>query len=186
MSRSKKVRVYDCIQRVQAAADGARNARGKPPRIQSVSWLLAPTSARAKPAMSSNWTLPARVSEISSTKSQDALPSRSNTALRAGSSQIGRSSSNKWGSRWTSSRTTRPSLCRNNLSGVADSASRAVTSSRSKAVAGPLHSEATSLAKVVLPPCRAPSKATAGASESPCMVDASRTGRGIFCRISIL
>ncbi len=33
MSRSRNVRVNDCIQRVQAAADGASQARGNPPRI---------------------------------------------------------------------------------------------------------------------------------------------------------
>ena len=32
---SRNVRVNDCIQRVQAAAEGASQARGRPPRIQS-------------------------------------------------------------------------------------------------------------------------------------------------------
>ena len=137
MSRSRKVRVNDPIQRAQAAADGARKARGKPPRIQSVSRLLVPTSDKAKPPTSINRILPASVSETPLTRSQDALPTRRNTAFRPGSSQIGRSTSNSWGSRWTSSRTTSPCSRRSSVSGVADSALRTATSSRSKAVAGP-------------------------------------------------
>ena len=178
MSLSRKVRENDCIQRVHCAADRASQARGKPPRIQRRSWFCRPTSASEKPPTSTKIILPARVSEIPWIKSQEALPSSRKTAFRFRSSQIGRRISNRPGMRCTSSRTTRPSLWRSSLSGVADNASRTVATSRSRTVDGPDQSDATCSARVVLPTCLAPSKATTGTWESPLTTSGEQIGTG--------
>ena len=186
MSRSKNVRVNERIQRVHAAADGASHARGKPPRNHSLSWLAGPTSASEKPPTSTKRILPARVSDTPWIKSHEALPKSRKTAFRSGSSQIGRSTSKSDGIRWISSITTSPSLVPRILSGVAESASCVAATSRSKKVDGPGHSSATWRASVVLPTCRAPSKATAGTSESPWTAAFMSAGRAIYCCISFV
>ena len=179
MSLSRKVRVNDCIQRVHSAAERASQARGKPPRIQRRSWYCRPTSVSEKPPTSTKIILPARVSDIPRIKSQEALPKSRKTAFRSRSSQIGRRISNKPGMRCTSSRRTRPSLWRSSLSGVADKASRTAATSRSRTVDGPDHSATACSARVVLPTCLAPSKATTGTWEIPLTIASSRSGRAI-------
>ena len=93
MSRSRKVRVNERIHRVHASGEEASHARGKPPRIQRRFRWAVPTSHTEKPATSTNRMRPARVSEIPAIRSQEALPRRRKTALRSGSSEIGRSTS---------------------------------------------------------------------------------------------
>ena len=116
----------------------------------------------------------------------EALPNRRKTALRDGSSQIGRRTSNRAGIRWTSSTTTRPLLPRNMASGVWASASRVAATSRSKTLVDPGHAAASCRASVVLPTCRAPSRATTGASRRPSETAASKRGRSTSCCISTL
>ncbi len=158
---------------------------GENRRASRVGSDSGPTSAREKPPTSTKRILPASVSEIPLIKSQEALPSSRKTAFRFRSSPIGRSTSNSPGIRCTSSRTTRSSLWRSSLSGVPDIASRTVATSRSKTVDGPDHADATCSARVVLPTCRAPNRATTGASESLLIAAASRAGRAVDCCISI-
>ena len=141
-------------------------------------------SASEKPPTSTKRMRPASVSDTPLIRSQEALPSSRKTAFRFRSSQIGRRTSNSPGIRCTSSMTTRPSLRRSSLSGVSESAARVVATSRSKTVDGPGHADATCPARVVLPTCRAPSRATTGASDSASVTAASRLERAMDCCIS--
>ena len=184
MSRSRNVREKDSIQRNHASDEAASQARGKPPRSHRRLWCSAPTSTSEKPGTSMNAIRPARVSDTPLIKSNDALPSSRKTDLRAGSSQIGRRTSNKAGMRCTSSMTTSPSLPRRTDSGVCVSASRTDGTSRSRIRDGPDQAAVACRASVVLPTWRAPRRATAGASATLVLIDVSRLVRATDCCIS--
>ena len=92
--------------------------------------------------------------------------------------QIGRRISNSSGMRCTSSRTTRPlALAEQSPRGVADSACLTAPRDPGPSMV-PDHSDAACRARVVLPTCLAPSKATTGTWDSPLTIVGKQIGTG--------